>query len=142
MSIPASRVMSGTFGEVMVGPDLWGETSAFQAKLTYTKEDQQMAGQMAVDSKIVNVKGTGSITIKKVYSRTAGSADNVLKGIDERKTIYGKLADPDAFGYERVILYNVSLDEETIMDWKVGSTTEITVPFTFTGREFIDKVTP
>lgn len=142
MSIAANRVMSGTWGQVWVASELWAEVSAFQAKFTYTKEEQQMAGQMAVDSKITNVKGTGSITIKKVFSRTANHSNQVLKGIDERLTIIGKLADPDAYGIERVAFYNVSLDEEAIMDWKAGGTTEITIPFTFTEREWLQEVQP
>ncbi len=142
MSIAANRVMSGTWGQVWVASELWAEVSAFQAKFTYTKEDQQMAGQMAVDTKIVNAKGTGSITIKKVFSRTANHSNQVLKGIDERLTIIGKLADPDAYGAERVAFYNVSLDEEAIMDWKAGGTTEITIPFTFTEREWLQEVQP
>ena len=142
MSIAANRVMSGTWGQVWVASELWVEVSAFQAKFTYTKEDQQMAGQMAVDTKIVNAKGTGSITIKKVFSRTANHSNQVLNGIDERLTIIGKLADPDAYGAERVALYNVSLDEEAIMDWKAGGTTEITIPFTFTEREWLQEVQP
>ena len=142
MSIAANRVMSGTWGQVWVDSELWAEVSAFQAKFTYTKEEQQMAGQMAVDSKITNVKGTGSITIKKVFSRTANHSNQVLKGIDERLTIIGKLADPDAYGAERVAFYNVSLDEEAIMDWKAGGTTEITIPFTFTEREWLQEVQP
>lgn len=142
MSISAKRVMSGTWGQVWWGADLWVEVSAFQAKYSYSKEDVQMAGQMAVDSKIVNVKGTGSITIKKVYSRTAGHGDKVLRGIDERGTFIGKLDDPDAYGAERVALYNVSFDEEPIMDWTTGKTTEQTIPFTFTGREWLQEVQP
>lgn len=141
MSISAKRVMSGTWGQVWFGGDLWAEVSAFQAKYTYTKEDQQMAGQMATDTKVTGVKGTGSVTLKKVYSRTAGHGDKILEGIDERGTFIGKLDDPDAFGAERVALYNVSLDEEPLMDWRVGSTTEITIPFTFTEREWLQTVT-
>jgi len=138
--ISAKRVMSGTWGQVWVGGDLWAEVSAFQAKYTYGKEDVQMAGQMEVDAKVVNVKGTGSMTIKKVYSRLAGHGDKVLQGIDERSTLIGKLDDPDAFGAERVALHNVSFDEEPLMDWAVGKTTEITVPFTFTRREWLSVV--
>ena len=141
MNISAKRVMSGTWGQVWYGGELWLEASAFQAKYTYTKEDQQLAGQMATDTKVTGVKGTGSITIKKVYSRTAGHGDKILEGIDERGTFIGKLDDPDAFGAERVALYNVSFDEEPLMDWRVGSTTEITIPFTFTEREWLQQVT-
>lgn len=141
-TISSKRVMSGTWGQLWVSGDLWAEASAFQAKYTYTKEEQQMAGQMAVDTKLTSVKGTGSVTLKKVYSRTAGHGDRVLQGVDERMTLIGKLDDPDAFGAERVALYDVSLDEETLMDWRVGSTTEITVPFTFVGREWLEEVQP
>ena len=141
-NMSGKRVMSGTFGEVWVDGELFAEISAFQAKYTYSKEDMYFSGQMAVDTKITNVKGTGSMTLKKVYSRFAGHADNILKGVDTRMTLIGKLDDPDAFGAERVALYNVSLDEETIMDWKVGSTTETTVPFTFTEREWLEAGSP
>nr|DAH70402.1 MAG TPA: tail tube protein [Caudoviricetes sp.] len=136
----AGRVMSGTWGQVWIGGELWAEVSAFQAKFNYTKEDMQMAGQMAVDTKIANVKGTGSVTIKKVYTRTAGNSDEVLQGLETRKTIIGKLADPASYGAERVCIKNVSFDEDTLMDWRVGSTTEITIPFTFTDREWLDRV--
>lgn len=136
----ASRVMSGTWGQIWVDGELWAEISAFQAKLSYTKEDQQFAGQMAVDTKITNVKGTGSVTIKKVYTRTGGNSDAVMQGIDVRHTIIGKLADPSAYGAERVALKNVSFDEDTLMDFRVGSTQEISLPFTFTEREWLDRV--
>ena len=106
-TISSKRVMSGTWGQLWVSGDLWAEASAFQAKYTYTKEEQQMAGQMAVDTKLTSVKGTGSVTLKKVYSRTAGHGDRVLQGVDERMTLIGKLDDPDAFGAERVALYDV-----------------------------------
>ena len=141
MAISAKRVMSGTWGQVWVGGELWAELSAFQAKFAYNKDEVQMCGEMAVDSKISSAKGTGSITIKKVYSRTAGHADSVLAGVDERLTVIAKLDDPAACGAERVALYNVSLDEETIMDFAAGQNTDITVPFTFTRREWLDVVT-
>lgn len=137
----ASRVMSGTWGQVWVGGELWAEASGFQAKLSYTKEDIHMCGQMSVDSKITAVKGTGSITIFKVYTRTGGNSDEVLEGNDVRTTIIGKLADPSAYGAERVCLKNVSFDEDVLMDWSAGRTGSLTLPFTFTAREWLDRVT-
>ena len=140
MSIPASRVISGTWGQVWVNGDLWAELSGFQAKLNYNKSEIAMCGVMATDAKITNVKGTGSITVHKVYSRNAGLSDTILEGHDVRATIMAKLADPDAFGYERVALYTVSFDDETIMDFQAGKPGETTHPFTFTGREWLDKI--
>ena len=140
--IPASRVISGTWGQVWVNGELWVELSAFQAKFSFNKADINMCGVMATDSKITSVKGTGSLTAHKVYSRNAGLSDTILEGHDVRATIVAKLADPDAFGAERVALYNVSFDDETIMDFQSGNVVEKTYPFTFTMREWLDVIDP
>ncbi|MBQ9733626.1 MAG: phage tail tube protein [Clostridia bacterium] len=140
MSIPGNRVMSGTWGQVWVDGELWAELSAFQAKYSYTKESVSMCGEMVEDSKITSVKGTGSITILKVYTRNNDRADSIIKGKDVRATIVGKLDDPDAYGAERVALYDVSFDDETIMDFTSGTTGKVTMPFTFRRREWLDTV--
>ena len=141
-AIPANRVMSGTWGQVWVDNELWLELSAFQAKLAYNKSPVNICGAMAEDSKITSVKGTGSITAVKVYTRNVNIADRLLEGHDVRATIVAKLDDPDAFGAERVALYNVSFDDETIMDFAHGQLGKTTHPFTFTSREWLDKVKP
>ncbi len=134
------RVMNGTFGEFWMDGELWYEVVKAQAKLTYNKEDIRMCGDMYTGSKITGVKGTGSVTIHKVYTRNSTRTDSITQGHDIRGTIIMHLADPDAFGAERVALYNVSFDEETIMDFESGKTTQVTIPFTFGKREFLQKV--
>lgn len=140
MDISGNRVISGTWGEVWVNGEKWAELTAGQAKYAYTKSDVQMCGQMAVDSKVVNVKGTGSITVNHVFTRNITRADQLLGGVDIRATIIMKLADPDAYGAERVALYNVSFDDETIMDFQAGNVGKKTYPFTFTRREWLDVI--
>ena len=140
--ISAKRTMNGTFGEAWLGGEQLYEISAFQAKISFSKEKLSMAGRMMTDTKIVGCDGTGSLTIKKVFSRTAGHGKSVMNGIDERLTVIGKLADPDACGAERVALYGGSLDEETLMDFSLGKTTEQTISFTFTDYEWLEEVHP
>lgn len=140
--IPANRVMSGTWGEVWVNNEKWAELSGFQAKFTYNKSPVNICGAMAEDAKITSVKGTGSITVSKVYTRNIDAADALMEGHDVRATIVAKLADPDAYGAERVALYNVSFDDETIMDFQHGQLGKSTHPFTFTKREWLDVVKP
>lgn len=135
-----NRVVSGTWGQVWVDGDLWLEISAGTAKVSYQKSDVNICGQMAVDSKVTNVKGTGSISVNKVYTRNAGRADSVLSGKDERATIVMALDDPDAFGAERVALYNVSFDDCTLMDFAAGNICKATYPFTFTRWDWLDKI--
>lgn len=140
MSISGNRVMSGTWGQVWVDGELWAELNSFQAKYSYNKESIQMCGDMVEDSKVTSVKGTGSIGIHKVYTRNVERANSLINGIDVRATIVAKLDDPDAFGAERVALYDVSFDDETIMDFQSGSAGKTTHPFTFRRREWLDTV--
>lgn len=140
--IPANRVMSGTWGQIWVDNEVWAELSGFQAKYTYNKSPVNICGMMAEDAKVTSVKGTGSITVAKVYTRNHRQADTLLEGHDVRSTIIAKLDDPDAYGAERVALYNVSFDDETIMDFQHGQLAQTTIPFTFTEREWLDVVTP
>ena len=139
----AARVMSGSHGEAWMDDDLCGETLGLQAKVSVNKEDVPMCGQFMVDTKVMSAKGTGTIRFHKVNSRMAiKMSDNIRNGKDTRVKLISKLDDPDAYGAERVAFYNVSLDEEAIMDWKAGGTTEITIPFTFTEREWLQEVQP
>lgn len=137
-----NRVMSGTWGQVWVDGELWAELNGFQAKYAYNKETVHLCGDMVEDSKVTSVKGTGSISVHKVYTRNITRSDSLVKGIDVRATIVAQLDDPDAFGAERVALYDVSFDDETIMDFTAGSAGKTTHPFTFRRREWLDVVKP
>lgn len=136
-----SRVMSGTWGQVWVDGELWIELDSFQAKYSKNKSDVHMCGEMVVGHKVTGVKGTGSISAHKVYTRNPSQIDAILEGKDVRCTIVAKLDDPDAFGAERVALYDVSFDDETLMDFAAGNPGKISYPFTFGRREWLDQVT-
>ena len=137
----AKRIMNGTFGEVWLDGELVGESYGLQAKVSVNKEEVKICGQMAVDSKTTSVKMTGSLKLYKVNSRLVsllGSA--VRKGRDPRFTIISKLADPDAYGSERIVLRNVSFDDLTLADWEAAVYGKIEAPFTFTDFEPLDTV--
>jgi len=137
----ATRVMSGTWGQVWVDGTLWAEINGFQAKISKNKSDINLCGQMAVDQKVTSTKGTGSISLNKVYTRLSDDGDSIARGHDRRVTIVCRLNDPDAFGAEGCALSNCSFDDETIFDFKAGSAGSTTCPFTFTNREWLDQVT-
>lgn len=139
--LTGNRVMNGSYGEVWLDNEQVSEVKSFQAKVSFNKEDINFCGQLATDSKITSTKGTGSVGMHKVSSRMANKiGNNLKKGIDTRVTIISKLADPDAFGAERVVVRNVSFDDLTLADWETAVTGKVEVPFTFTEFEFIDKV--
>lgn len=137
----AKRVMSGTWGEVWLDSDYVAEAYGFQAKVSFNKSDVAMCRQMATDSKVTSVKMTGSIRMHKVNSRMAlRIGQEIRNGKDLRFTIISKLDDPDAYGAERVVLKNVSMDDLTLADWEAGTNGTIEAPFTFTDYDFLDSV--
>jgi len=53
-----------------------------------------------------------------------------------------KLADPDAYGAERVAVYGMNYDEQTLMDFAAAKAGSMTVPFQAAGYEYLDQVAP
>lgn len=134
----AKRVMSGTYGELWWDGELIAECDKFSAKYTQSKEVVNLARQTVEDSKVMGSKGTGSFRVYKVYSRFRDYADAVQSGKDVRGTFVSMLDDPDAYGAERVAIYNVSLDEVPLVNWERKTIQKDEVPFTFTSHKFLE----
>ncbi len=138
----AARIMSGTWGQVWEDGTEIMEVSAFQVKIAKNFDAINLCRQMAEDRKLTGVKITGSMTLHKVYTRGAADTKAALAGRDLRRTLVGKLADPDAYGAERVAVYGVGYDETTVMDWEAAKAGSVTIPFQATGVEYLDTVEP
>ena len=137
----AKRVFNGTFGYVWIDGEPIAEITAGSAKYNYNKTKIGMAGQFVNDQKVMSADGVGSVTMHKVNSRfLQDHGVEILQGKDSRCTIVMALKDPDAYGYERVALYNCSFDDLTLADFKHGETGSITRAFTFTRHELLDAV--
>jgi len=137
----AKRVMCGTWGEVWLEGELVSEAYGIQAKVSMNKEDVAICGQMAKDKKTTSTSMTGSLKLHKVNSRMANLIGDYIKaGQDPRFTVISKLDDPDAYGAERVALYNVSFDDLMLADWEAATNGKVEAPFTFTSFEYLDSV--
>ena len=139
--LDATKVINGTYGQVFLGDDEVAEMKAFQAKLEFQKEEIKIAGQMAVNTKLMSYTGKGSLQLHKVNSRMVKTLLNEIKeGKDPRFTLIGKLADPNSEGAERISIKNVSFDDLTLFDFEVGSVGSLECPFSFTDMETIDLI--
>lgn len=137
----AKRVINGTFGEMWLDGEYVAECYKLQAKETYTREKVPMCGSLKHGRKLIEVEGTGSIGLHKVTSMLAMRvAEAVKKGSDPRFTIVSKLADPDAYGAERISLTGCAFDDTTLADWEAGVLGKIEAPFTFEDYEFLDAI--
>ena len=139
--LDATKVISGTHGQVFLGDDEVAEMKAFQAKLEFQKEEVKIAGRMATDTKLMGYSGKGSLQLHKVNSRMVKALLNDIKqGKDPRFTLIGKLADPSSNGAERIAIKNVSFDDLTLFDFEVGAVGQVECPFTFTDMEVMDLI--
>lgn len=137
----AKRVINGTYGRVWVDGELWAEVDSFEAKVTVSYEDVNFAGEGATFKKGMGWSGEGSMTIKKIYSRVQQKmADAVRKGEYPRFEIVGKLADPDAFGAERVALYDVTIGEFFLLKFEQKTLGSEEIPFNFSDYNMLDSI--
>ena len=138
--IPGYRVISGSHGYLWKDGVPIYESTGWQAKIAKQKEDEAMCGAYIIDQKANGGKGTGNIDSFKVYSPDAAELANLKSGVDDRFTLVMALKDPQAYGYERVALYNCSFDDITLADFATGKSGTVSRPFTFTDFEFLDRI--
>ncbi len=137
----AKRAISGTWGECWLDGELVGECYGLQLKVAMNKEDVAMCGTMAVDKKVTSYALTGTLKLHKATSRMSQLiGEKIKKGKDVRFTIISKLADPDAYGAERIAAKGVSFDDLTLADWEAKTVGKVECPFTFTDYSFLDLI--
>lgn len=139
----AKNVINGTWGECWINEDYVAEVSGLNAKVTLSKADVSFTRDLWKRSKVTGMEGKGTLKLHKISSRMAIlMKDNIKQGKQTVCTIISKLADPDALGAERVVLKDVTFDELTLVDWEVKKNGEQSIPFTFSGYDFLDLIEP
>ena len=134
--IKGNRHLAGTWAEVWVEGFKIAEANKISAKVTVNREEVQTG--MDVDTKMVGMKGEGTLSLIKTYSRFEKYRLAAVNGQDVRTTIIAKLKDPDATGgqTERYQIGNVAFSEYGF-EWEKGSVVKQEIPFTFTPSNMI-----
>lgn len=137
------RRWNGSHGKVWWDNELLFEIEKFEVTVEPQREDVLIDN--SVDSKIVSLKGSGSITIKSVINRNLNQfLEDWKAGHDPRTTLVGLLEDPDMIDAqkERVSLDNVWFDKLDLMNFEKGKVVEKEYPFGFTPEDarFIETV--
>jgi hypothetical protein len=143
MSVDARRVINGSFGEMWMDSDQVSETSALKAEITKQKSKIIIPGQLATDTKTTTIECKGTIKLLKVSSRMIKKCnDDLQAGKETVSTLVSNLADPDAWGAERIAILDAKFDSLILIDWEAGKTAEESIPFTFTKWKLLDTITP
>lgn len=140
--IRGNKTLSGTWGELWINGVKCFEFSKIEIKVTVNREDVQIG--LDIDSKMTGLKGEGSFTVKKVYTRAKTILESYTKGEDVRSQIITKLSDPDAVGkqQERWAVDNLWFNEVPVVNWEKGGIIEEETPFGFTPTDLqnLDKI--
>ncbi|MEH7389654.1 phage tail tube protein [Bacillus sp. JJ1474] len=139
--VKSNKQINGTFGAVWVNGEKWMDVQSFEAKVTINYEDVNMAEDLATHKKMTGWAGEGTMSVKKVYSRGASlMAVAVKTGQMPDISIVGKLADPDAFGQERVTISEITFNEFMLMKFEQKSLGTEELPFNFADFDPIDLI--
>jgi hypothetical protein len=142
MAFDASRVINGTFGEVHIDGQWETNFNHLEARVEIRKAELLPSGDRWARHKVVGLKGTGTISGFKVTSRlielNADVRDNSKGSV--KTEIVSKLADPEAFGHERIRLKNVMFDQISLANWTTGEVVNEEWPFTFEDYELVDPI--
>lgn len=141
MKNDAGKIINGTYGTIWVDGELWAEVDSFEAKVTINYEDQNFANDGATYKKGMGWTGEGTLTIKKIYSRIQRKlANGIKRGVYPRSMIVGKLADPDAWGTERIVLNDVTFNEFNLMKFEQKTVGSEDIPFAFSDYDTPDLI--
>jgi len=135
--LQANRTLSGSFAEIWVDGARIAELSELHLTVKVLREKVQFG--MDVDSKIVGYEGSGTMTIKQVYTRFFEVLEQAKNGVDKRCTITTALKDPDAYdgGEERYSISNVAFSELPFVGYKMGEVNQQKLPFSFRPSDLI-----
>lgn len=108
----AKRVINGTYGAVWINGEKLLDLEKIELKVNIDWEDVHFPEDTGTHRKYLGWTGEGSLTVKKIFSRGASLlAKGVKSGNMPDVTITTKLADPDAYGTERVSVSEVTFNE-------------------------------
>ena len=142
MALDATRTINGSYGEVWHDGVWLTNVQSAEATVEIDKEEIKRSGTRWVGHKVTSLTGSGTISGYKITSDFIQLIGSVAtdKGKPYVTSIILKLADPEAYGAERVMLKGVQFDQIPLGKFEVGSLVEEEFPFTFSGYDLLDKI--
>lgn len=130
------RRIAGCWGNLHIDGELIFEVENFEATVEANRGDVLIGNN--VDSKVTGLTGSGSFTIKHVYTRGVQKYLDVLKeGKDPRFVASVSLTDPDAVGgqIERINIGNCWINKLPLSNFSRSEVVEKQFEFGFTPND-------
>lgn len=135
------QIINGTFGEVWIDDTYLATLTKFEAKVAMSYEDVKRPRDLWKGKKLVELDGTGSLTMGKYSSMGLKFMhDKLSQGRTPVVKIMGVLDDPTALGAERIMLKNVTFTELDLLNFEHAKALEETFSFNFRHYELYDFI--
>lgn len=135
------NVMCGSHGEAWINDVLYDEITAFKAEINLDFADVPKGHSMAKHRKLIGYEGKGEFTMNKVSSNIPKMIqDQLKKGKVAKLKLISNLDDPDAFGNERIVVYDAVIDKFPLTEWSNRQVQDVKFSFTFTDYDFLEAV--
>jgi hypothetical protein len=131
LALDATRTILGTYGQIFIDGVWQTNLNHLEATVETQKKELNLSGDLWVRHKKGPLKGTGTMSGFKVTSAM------IQRGFQKFEVI-SKLADPEAYGFERIRLMNVMPDRLQLANFTAGEEVTEEIPFTFEGYELLD----
>lgn len=133
------NVMAGTFGELWIDNEYVAEVKQWEANIDMEFADVNKARDLATHKKLMGYEGEGSLVLNKISSKFPKMiSDNLKLGKETKVKMISNIDDPDAFGSERVVIYDAVFENLPLGNWEVKDLIEEELNFHFTDWDFED----
>jgi len=141
-TLDPTRTINGSYGEVWHEGKWRMNFNHLEANVEVQKNELKLSGTRWIGTKVTGLKGSGTISGYKVNSDLIDLIGQIKddKQGEYKTEIISKLADPEAYGHERIRLKNVSFDRIHLANWTSGEPVPEELPFTFVDYELLDPI--
>ena len=136
-----NKIIRGTFGRLFINSQPMANVKSFEIKASINYETVNINGELCEQQRMTGYNLSGTMVLHKIDSFiTKLIGDGLSTGVLPTIKIVGTLADPDSNGSERIEIYDVTLDEMTLLAFENASVQEESVSFKAGGYRFIDQI--
>lgn len=137
----SDNVINGTWGEIWIDDTYMAEVISFKLEINANYTEITRTRNLVAGQKLTSIEPKGEVKIHKVSSFVSKKiSDSLKQGKVPSFKIISKLADPDAFGAERVVAYGCKFDKAILADWEAGKNGEESYSFTAEDWDYLDAI--
>ena len=136
-----NKIIRGTFGRLWIDGHHMANIKSFEMKATLNYETVNINGELCEQQRYLGYGLAGTMLLHKVDTYVPNLVKKgMVTGSMPSIKFVAAVSDPDSDGSERIEVYDVTLDEITLLQFENAAVAEESVPFKAGGFRYIDTI--